>query len=61
MMCQRIGLPPISIIGFGRTAVSSLMRVPTPPARITAFTGGEDIDAARSHPSVSDPRDRPLV
>src|ERR687896_975674 len=38
MMCQRIGRPPISIIGFGRTSVSSLMRVPRPPARITAFT-----------------------
>ena len=36
-MCQRIGLPPISTIGLGRTAVSSLSRVPRPPARITAF------------------------
>ena len=48
MMCQRIGLLPISIIGFGRTVVSSLMRVPAPPARITAFTGGEDTGAARA-------------
>ena len=38
MMCQRIGLPPISIIGLGRGSVSSLMRVPKPPARMTAFT-----------------------
>ena len=37
MMCQRIGLPPISIIGLGRRCDSSLMRVPMPPARITAF------------------------
>src|SRR6266581_1241486 len=37
MMCQRIGLPPISIMGLGRTDVSSLMRVPMPPARMTAF------------------------
>ena len=37
MMCQRIGLPPISTIGFGRGPVSSLSRVPRPPARITAF------------------------
>jgi hypothetical protein len=37
MMCHRIGFPPISIIGFGRTDVSSLKRVPSPPARITAF------------------------
>ena len=41
MMCQRIGLPPISIIGLGRDRVSSLIRVPVPPARITAFTGGK--------------------
>src|SRR5690606_8738502 len=37
MMCQRIGLPPISTIGLGRTALSSLMRVPNPPARMTAY------------------------
>jgi hypothetical protein len=37
MMCHSIGLPPISTIGFGRTAVSSLSREPKPPARITAF------------------------
>src|SRR5690606_42164160 len=37
MMCQRIGLPPISTIGFGRRVVSSANRVPNPPARITAF------------------------
>src|SRR5216117_2860164 len=37
MMCQRIGLPPISIIGLGLRWDSSLIRVPRPPARITAF------------------------
>ncbi len=37
MMCQRIGLPPISTIGFGRSTVSSANRVPRPPASITAF------------------------
>ena len=31
------GLPPISIIGLGLVLVSSLMRVPNPPANITAF------------------------
>ena len=31
------GLPPISAIGFGRSAVSSPGRVPWPPAKITAF------------------------
>ena len=37
MMCQRIGRPPISTMGFGRNSVSSLKRVPMPPARMTAF------------------------
>ena len=37
MMCQRIGFPPISIIGFGFTSVSSERREPIPPARMTAF------------------------
>src|SRR5215467_10637610 len=37
IMCQRIGLPPISTMGFGLTCVSSLKREPKPPARITAF------------------------
>src|SRR4030095_4970167 len=37
MMCQRIGLPPISTIGFGRMCDSSLILVPRPPARITTF------------------------
>lgn len=40
-MCQSIGLPPISTIGFGRVEVSSLSREPSPPARITAFTWEE--------------------
>jgi hypothetical protein len=34
---KRIGLPPISTIGLGRMTLSSLMRVPKPPARMTAF------------------------
>src|SRR6266852_4399895 len=37
MICQRIGLPPISTMGLGFKEVSSLMRVPNPPAKITAF------------------------
>lgn len=37
MMCQRIGFPPISIMGLGRVEVSSEIRVPRPPARMTAF------------------------
>ena len=38
MMCQRIGRPPISTIGFGRNSVSSRKRVPSPPQRMTTFT-----------------------
>ena len=37
MMCQRIGRPPISTIGFGRVSVSSVNRVPRPPAKMTTF------------------------
>jgi hypothetical protein len=37
MMCQRIGLPPVSIIGFGLRCDSSLMHAPGPPAKIIAF------------------------
>ncbi len=37
-MCHKIGIPPISTIGLGRTWVSSDNRVPNPPAKITAFT-----------------------
>lgn len=37
MMCQSMGEPPISTIGLGLTTVSSLRRVPRPPARITVF------------------------
>jgi hypothetical protein len=37
MMCQRIGFPPISTIGFGLNEVSSLSRVPNPPASMIAF------------------------
>src|SRR5688500_199621 len=35
MMCQRIGRPATSIIGFGRYSVCSRKRVPLPPHRIT--------------------------
>src|SRR5437763_1639387 len=37
MMCQRMGRPPISTMGFGRTSVSSRRRVPWPPQRMTTF------------------------
>src|SRR4030042_4171495 len=37
MICQRMGLPPISIMGFGLMPVSSERRVPIPPARMTTF------------------------
>jgi hypothetical protein len=38
-MCHRIGISPISIMGLGLRWDSSLMRVPSPPARMTAFMG----------------------
>src|SRR5438876_2232987 len=38
MMCQRTGRPPTSTSGFGRYSVSSRMRVPWPPQRMTTFT-----------------------
>jgi hypothetical protein len=37
MMCHKIGMPPMVTIGFGFTPVSSLRRVPNPPAKMTAF------------------------
>ncbi|MNX64092.1 hypothetical protein D3C86_951090 [compost metagenome] len=61
MMCQRMGLPPISIMGLGFKPVSSEIRVPRPPARITAFivaffsiiysTGATTFDSAGIDPS----------
>src|SRR4051812_18956422 len=47
MTCQRMGLPPISTIGFGRAEVSSPSREPRPPARMTAFM--------RPHPNPPPP------
>src|ERR1035441_7154683 len=38
MMCQRIGRPPTSTMGFGRNSVSSRRRVPKPPHKMTTFT-----------------------
>src|SRR6476660_8728853 len=38
MMCQRIGRPPTSTIGFGFDSDSSASRVPSPPASSTVFT-----------------------
>ena len=37
MMCQIIGIDPISINGFGLNIVSSEILLPSPPAKITAF------------------------
>ena len=60
-MCQRSGSPPIRTIGLGRYSVSSRMRVPKPPARITAFISLNNIglaeypsDEARSRGSLPD-------
>src|SRR4249919_2948410 len=48
MMCQRIGLPPISTIGFGRTSVSSANLEPSPPARIPTFTAPRPLRDGRA-------------
>ena len=37
IICQMIGLSPISNIGFGLRWLSSEILVPNPPARMTAF------------------------
>src|SRR5262245_30958852 len=52
-MCQRIGRPPISTIGFGRTSVSSERRVPRPPARTTTFMRGFWPIRARASPQLA--------
>src|SRR5436309_13786431 len=39
MIWKMIGLSPISTIGLDRRTVSSVSRVPNPPARMMAFTG----------------------
>src|SRR5918993_1329995 len=52
MMCQRIGIPPISTIGFGRTDVSSPKRVPKPPARITACIEIPTLDYVSCYSSI---------
>src|SRR6478672_970981 len=57
-MCQRIGRPPISTIGLGRVPVSSVSRVPIPPARITAFIrlvspGASSIFDGKAEPEIT--------
>ncbi len=37
MICHKIGCSPMVIIGFGFKWLSSLIRVPSPPAKITTF------------------------
>ena len=39
MICQMMGFPPISTIGFGLVVVSSDKRDPNPPASIKTFIG----------------------
>src|SRR5713226_9069050 len=51
IMCHRIGLPPISTIGFGLACVSSLNREPKPPARMTAFIQVSPFRYFNSQPS----------
>src|SRR5687767_13978746 len=40
MMCQTSGRPPTSTIGLGRNSVSSHIRVPCPPHRMTTLGVG---------------------
>ena len=55
MTCQMIGFPPISTIGFGRIELSSLIRVPCPPARMTAFTVSLYSGCSRGEPPAREP------
>src|SRR3954464_12540414 len=48
MMCQRIGRPPTSTIGFGFDSASSARRVPSPPASRTVFTVPPPADQEKS-------------
>ena len=51
IMCQIIGLPPTSTIGFGLNSVSSRKRVPRPPASKTAFTFPPIFGVVTGYPS----------
>ncbi len=51
-MCQRMGRPPISTMGLGRMEVSSEMRVPRPPASMTAFILGRSLCCDRAFEQV---------
>lgn len=55
-MCQRMGFPPISTMGFGRRSVSSDNLEPRPPAKITTFISGtNEIKKIRNYnPSKND-------
>src|SRR6478672_13443511 len=56
MMCQRIGLSPMGIIGLGTRSVVSPMRRPRPPQKSTTFTEG--LAVAGSPLDDLGPRDR---
>ena len=47
-MCSIIGTFAIGIIGFGWLLVSGRSRVPSPPARITAFMTPPPLGPARA-------------
>src|ERR1700693_3651087 len=49
MMCQRSGLPPISTMAFGRSCDSSEIRVPMPPASMTAFIDPASPNSIAAH------------
>ena len=43
MMCQRMGLPPISTMGLGLNSVSSRSLVPLPPQKSITFINALDL------------------
>ena len=56
IMCHNKGFSPISIIGFGLRCVSSEIRVPNPPARITTFTNAHVLSSHKPTIYYDEPR-----
>ena len=57
-MCSIIGRLASGIIGLGWLLVSGRSRVPSPPARITAFTRTLLASSARAGPALAQRRPR---
>jgi hypothetical protein len=52
-----MGLSPMGSMGFGKSSLASLMRVPMPPQRMTAFMnrGLRNVLNARGEDSIREP------